>query len=766
MASTGDLLMSWLRNGETITKRPWVHIQKVSTLCGSSAFSPNPPPPCFSRKQRHSEQQIIYNNPTWKPPQDEEEEQQRYLNGSATEPRSLLLGPLRTYLGEDSQRARDMGEWGWRGDASRCSLQLLLLLASSLSLATDLPGLKCLCDFNTTISCDWNSSLSAQFPPITAATSCKLKTEKIRLRGGSTRYKSECDMRPRDPAHPALRACSLVLPPNMNQGFTHGDKWKMFLDCESVNTTIIYRPADYIKLKTPSTPEVNLTTVSLFSEVPRLIFIHLRDIQLQWIKVGQPWGAQNITMETTCVRLCQMELTGLEKGGRYQARSRVRPSEPVYKSEWSDWSPVLHWVSAVGTERELVMQWEALVTAVVGAVVFLSLAIIVCKTDRETWVFMVKKISGPPLPNLDHLLGPEGKSPVWLKPGFPSESHHTLTGLDLISSVEVTSRQSATLNLEASSKHSRSAPLAQKLKAASRYSNPSYPHLLLHVQAYPNLKPCSADSPYRPMGGGAVGEAATGGTEEYQGEGGEGRAPSDLNLLNMIPGAPIGTTGSMKFCKRYEEVGEGGGSTAEGGSQGSESPEEEGEESPIEKLLSQGFVRGDIIGQGSLEVCLDYEKVGSLEVCLDYEKVGSLEVCLDYEKVGSLEVCLDHEKVSSLEVCLDYEKVGSPEVCLDYEKVKLLEGRAMSPDSGVGSGGEEQVSVESLEGVDFSLGTKTFTFSPLSGTELRLPGSLIESSPFFPGQGPSSSLSFSPEDGVSMTSTTTLLPSSGGYMPV
>ncbi|XP_030206346.1 uncharacterized protein LOC115539714 isoform X2 [Gadus morhua] len=686
----------------------------------------------------------------------DEEEQQRYLNGSATEPRSLLLGPLRTYLGEDSHRARDMGKWGWRVDASRWSLQLLLLLASSLTLATDLPGLKCLCDFNTTISCDWNSS--AQSPPITAATSCKLKAEKMRPRGGPTSYKSECDMRPRDPAHPALRACSLVLPPTLSQGFRLSDKWKMILDCESMNTTtIVYRPADYTKLKRPSTPEVNLTAVSLFSEVPRLDWIDERDIQLQWIKVGQPWGAQNITMETRCDPLCQMELTGLEKGEQYQARSRVRHSKDLYKSEWSDWSPVLQWVSAVGTEvsstTDPPLQWEALVTAVVGAVVFLSLAIIVCKTDRETWVFMVKKISGPPLPNLDHLLGPEGKSPVWLKPGFPSESHHTLTALDLISSVEVTSRQPATLNLKAS-KHSRSAPLAQKLKAATWCSNPSYPHLLLHVEAHPHLKPCSADSPYGPMGGGAVGEAATGGTEEYQGEGGEGRAPSDLNLLNMIPGAPIGTTGSMKFCKRYEEVGEGGGSTAEGGSQGSESQEEEGEESPIEKLLSQGFVRGDIIGQGSLEVCLDYEKVGSLEVCLDYEKVGSLEVCLD------------HEKVSSPEVCLDYEKVGSPEVCLDYEMFKLLEGRAMSPDSGVGSGGEEQVSVESLEGVDFSLGTKTFTFPPLSGKELRLPGSLIESSPFFPGQGPSSSLSFNSEDGVSMTSKTTLLPSSGGYMPV
>ena len=55
-------------------------------------------------------------------------------------------------------------------------------------------------------------------------------------------------------------------------------------------------------------------------------------------------------METECDPLCQMELTGLEKGEQYQARSRVRPSQDLYKSEWSDWSPVLQWVSAVGTE--------------------------------------------------------------------------------------------------------------------------------------------------------------------------------------------------------------------------------------------------------------------------------------------------------------------------------------------------------------------------------------------------------------------------------
>ena len=202
-----------------------------------------------------------------------------------------------------------------------------------------------------------------------------------------------------------------------------------------------------------------------------------------------------------------------------------------------------------------------------------------------------------------------------------------------------------------------------------------------------------------------MGEEAMGESEENQREGGEERAPWDPDLLNMISGPQIGTTNSMKVCEEYEKVGEGGGSPADAdGPRGPESPEEEGEESQIEKLLSQGVALGDIIGQGSLEVCLG------------------------------------------------------------YEKFKLFEARAQSPDSGVGSGGEEQVSEESLEEVDFSLGTKTFTYPPLFDTELRLPSSLIQSFSFFPGQGTSSSLSFSSEDGASLTSSSTLLPSSGGYM--
>ena len=112
---------------------------------------------------------------------------------------------------------------------------------------------------------------------------------------------------------------------------------------------------------------------------------------------------------------------------------------------------------------------------------------------------------------------------------------------------------------------------------------------------------------------------------------------------------------------------------------------------------------------------------------------------------------------------MDYEKVRSLEVCLDYEQLKLLESRVQSPDSGVGSGGEEQVSEESLEDMDFSHGTKTFTFPPLPDTELRLPSSPIQSSSFFPEQETNSPLSFSSE-GASMTSTSTLLPSNGGYM--
>ncbi|CAL8331833.1 unnamed protein product [Lota lota] len=663
--------------------------------------------------------------------------------------------------GEVFQRTRDMGTSGLRVDTSR-SCHLLLLLAASLSLPTAYGqliegSLKCLCDFNNTISCDWDSSLSAQHSNITAATSCKLCTYKETFYRDSYNFKSECDLRPH-PTHPALRACSLVSPSPTREVFHHADTWIIDLVCESVNTSINikYKPAYHIKLKPPRRPEVNLTIVTLFSEVPRLTKVGMRYIELQWKQEDRPWENGTLKKQTDpCKPLCQVKLTGLVQGRRYQARSRVRPQEIAYRSVWSDWSPVLTWVSSIGMEEtqvnpawhEVYMQWEALVTAVVGAVVILSLAIIICKTDRDTWVYMAKKIRGPPLPNLDKFLWPDGKSQVRLKIGFTNESQHTVTGQDVISSVEVINRWSA--------------PHVQNLKASSSYSNPSYSPLL-HVRALSslptppqgNLEPCSADSPYGPVGGGAVGEEAMGESEENQGEDGEGRAPWGLDLLNMISGAHIGTAGSMTVCQDYEKVGnigaqgslelnspdsgvgcseeeerdsrdgfrdgrEGGGSATDDGSQGSESPEEEGEESQIEMLLSKGVARGAIIGQGSLEVCLDYEKVVSLEVCLD------------------------------------------------YEKFKLLEGhkcRAQSPDSGVGSGGEEQVSEESLEEVDLSLGTKTFIFPTLSDTELRLQSSPIQSSSFFPGQGTSSSFSFSSEDGASMTNTSTLLPSSGGYM--
>ena len=65
-------------------------------------------------------------------------------------------------------------------------------------------------------------------------------------------------------------------------------------------------------------------------------------------------SAQNgILMNETdkCQPRCQVELDGLEQGGKYQARSRVQPKEKQYNSVWSDWSPVLTWVSAVGTKK-------------------------------------------------------------------------------------------------------------------------------------------------------------------------------------------------------------------------------------------------------------------------------------------------------------------------------------------------------------------------------------------------------------------------------
>ncbi|KAJ3614835.1 hypothetical protein NHX12_018405 [Muraenolepis orangiensis] len=536
-------------------------------------------------------------------------------------------------------------------------------------------------------------------------------------------FNMSCDLRPLD-LRPPLRACTLVsADPEV---FSVQDMWKISLVCESVASIPVtsFKPADHNELE-------------------------------------------------------------LGRGRSYQAHSRIRPHlGPKYQSMWSDWSPVVSWVLPVGTEESLApgrpagVQW---VTAAVGVLVVLSLAVIVCKTDRESWVYMVKKIRGPPLPNPAQFLRPDGKSQVWLKTGFTCESHHTLTRLDAISPVEVTDPWSAPPEKQTPRATSSSycnpsyapLPLLPRLPALSfsplpsLSSNPLLP--LLHPRG--NLEPCDADSPYGPMG---MGEETTGEPEpeddENPGEDRGDRGRWSADLLHMISGGCVGSTGSMAVCPDYQKVGDvgaqrspdpavgcsgdggegegggkgGGGSQTNDGSPGSESREKAGGQSHVEKLLSREG--GITLGQGSLEVCLDYEKVRSLEVYLDYEKVRSLEVCLDYEKVRSLEVCLDYEKLRSLE----------EQPC-----------RAQRPDSGIGSGGEELVSQgESLEDVDFPLWNKAFTLPLLSDRELQhSQRSFINPHVLFPGQGqPGSPFPFNLGAGAAST-TSTMLPSGGAYMP-
>eukprot|EP00064_Thunnus_orientalis_P014204 superscaffoldBa00002440_g14245 len=44
--------------------------------------------------------------------------------------------------------------------------------------------------------------------------------------------------------------------------------------------------------------------------------------------------------------------------------------------------------------------WNGLGVTVIGAAAFtLFLAIVLFKTDRTTWIYMVKRIRGPPVPN-------------------------------------------------------------------------------------------------------------------------------------------------------------------------------------------------------------------------------------------------------------------------------------------------------------------------------------------------------------------------------
>ncbi|XP_054459771.1 uncharacterized protein LOC129095377 [Anoplopoma fimbria] len=417
-----------------------------------------------------------------------------------------------------------------------------------------------------------------------------------------------------------------------------------------------YKPACHIKLYPPPQPVVNLTTISWIPQATEHSRLRLYACQLQWKAKDQSWTDPSVQRDN--IKDVQCNWTGsvdldtdqLMQGERYEARLRVKAADANTRSTWSDWGPTASWVSHTGRTKQQPSDLNVGVLSMVAtaAAFAVFLVVIRLKTDKTTWVYIVKRIRGPPLPNPGKSFLQDINVQNWLSPPFTSESFHSLLKPVEIVSVEVTSAVDAVTpcGLEAA--------LLEKMRServhestSSNFSNPSYSQLGPPPSPPPvssltagNLAPIAADTPYGPVGGQTVKEE-----QEVRGK------EVDIRLLLSEGG---NGSESMPVVSDYEKV----------------------EKIQVERVrlqsLDSGVCSGEEVSQESLEA--DSINVSESE---EESEEGNAKV-VDFQKLfegggGSIQVCSGYEKVETLQA-------DGPEL--------------LSVDSGDSGVGEEQLSQE------------------------------------------------------------------------
>ncbi|XP_032390392.1 interleukin-21 receptor, partial [Etheostoma spectabile] len=380
--------------------------------------------------------------------------------------------------------------------------------------SNNVPDLTCYTDYNSTITCVWNSpDVSDQSENV-----CTIQSS-----GRNKFHNSFCNLELVDVSRPMPKKCTM----NYRRGgnFQTFDKLSINLSCSHWKQSLImiFKPSCHIKLKPPRQPAINFTTVSWTSRLTNETneSIESYSSQLQWKHEDESWSDRSVKIkDTQCEYHCTAELDPdqLVQEEKYQARTRVKAISEGTESMWSDWSPSTPWVSLIGRTRPAPPPSDkdptggvfGIVAAAAGFAVFL--VVIRIKTDKTTWVYVAKKIKGPPLPNPANSFLNDANFQNWLSPYFTSESFQSFFKPVDIVSVEVTS------TVDAVAPYGPEAALLEKIRSedshestSSNFSNPSYSKLCPSPPSPPspppvssltagNLAPCATDTPYGPIG--------------------------------------------------------------------------------------------------------------------------------------------------------------------------------------------------------------------------------------------------------------------------
>ncbi|XP_073333817.1 uncharacterized protein [Pagrus major] len=562
------------------------------------------------------------------------------------------------------------------------ALSLVCLIAGETSDCPTLPikNLTCYNDYYQVITCLWNSTFASDHPD----TECTIDAKKIN--------RSSCKLEPVDVSRPTLRKCSLVFERKNN--FMSYDEWSINLRCKPVEKSldIVYRPACHIKLDPPSKPLIINTTLSWAPQIRKLRFSYYR-CELQWKEADKSWSDPSVvTQSKACISTCKlkevckpectanmMEPDRLIRDARYEARVRVQSDDKTnYLSIWSDWGPTASWNSTIGRTKPTAPP-SAVVRCVFGTlacVAAVAMLLILFKTDKTTWIYIVKKTITGHIPKAQDSFLKDVNSQSWSSPYFTSETMNSFSKPVDIVSVEVTSAVDAFLPI------SPEAALQEKIRVDSSYestsssfSNPSYSQLSPPLPPVSqltagNLKPCEADTPYGPVGGQGEGRKA----EEDKDEESREEILKLLSESNKI-------SEPMLVISDYEKV----------------------ERPQVERFrlqsLDSGMCSGEEVSQESMEVdsinVTDEDAEGREETQEENRKE------VDFQKLlGGIGGVFDK---------------GSIQVCSGYEQVQKLQDDSPelnSLDSVISSGDEEQVSQEeSLEDVVLPTESTSLLFS-------------------------------------------------------
>ncbi|XP_022070780.1 interleukin-2 receptor subunit beta-like [Acanthochromis polyacanthus] len=621
---------------------------------------------------------------------------------------------------------------------TRLLFVLLLLLQARTIRSQNCPSLPvnnltCYNDYKQNITCVWNSTYMSD--------DCKIHAEY------ATEYyaiRSSCSLKPLDVSRPALKNCSMLLSKDPDAYmFQTFQNFKMTLTCNTMKQSVImyYMPVCHVKLDAPPKPNINLTTVSWLAQVTKHREIYVFNTELQCKKQNRPWTVCDCILQWNLnkdVFHCQLDNETLMKGERYEARVRVQSVINSNLGAWSDWSPTASWVSSVGKEPQGIAVDLLHFYIVAGVAVFALLLVFVISRAEKTWVYMVKGI--PKIPNPANSFLQDAKFESWVSPHFTKESFHSFwKPVDTVS-VEVTSTVDVAAFCRPDEKMMRNESSYES--TSSSFSNPSYSNLCappppVSLHSAGNLEPCDADTPYGPVACQSEGTN----TEKDNNDVTE----KEMEILKLLPKGS-GDSDPVQVISDYEKV-----------------EKVQGERfrlwSRDSGMCSCEEVIPESLEADSINVAESHDQMPEE----DKEKEGGHGIKVNILKLlGSSGAIFGKE---SIQVCSDYERVQavhSPEA--DSPELPSL-------DSGVSSGGEEQLSQEESMEDDKSTESTRFLFPPHPSSALPCSMLSMKQLPLnFSGPG------FSPalkpqhdhrlEDIMQMSGSRSVEPCADGYMPV